>query len=129
MRAAVAVLVGFGIWTVLWLGGASAVGALFPEEMQAYTDGQGLHATAPLATILALSIVASLAAGASAASVARQRAFGASFALGVLLLLVGLGVQVSAWDAMPVWYHVAFLVLLLPVTLSGARLMPRTPVA
>jgi hypothetical protein len=49
-------------------------------------------------------------------------------AAGALLLVVGIAVQVSYWDALPVWWHLAFLVSIVPFTLLGARLRggPRT---
>ena len=46
----------------------------------------------------------------------------APLALGILLLLFGLMVQVMAWSYLPIWYHAIFLVLLVPVTMIGGRL-------
>ena len=42
--------------------------------------------------------------------------------LAVLLVATGVGVQASVWTLMPVWYHLAFLGLLVPGCLLGARL-------
>ena len=42
---------------------------------------------------------------------------------GLAMLLTGLCVQIGAWSMMPVWYHLPFLVLLVPVTLLGASLV------
>ena len=41
---------------------------------------------------------------------------------GIALLIVGLGVQISAWDVLPVWWHVVFLTMLIPVCMLGASL-------
>ena len=42
--------------------------------------------------------------------------------LGVLLLLFGLFVQISAWRLIPIWYHFLFLFMLIPMTIAGGRL-------
>lgn len=42
--------------------------------------------------------------------------------LGVLLLVVGIAVQASYWDALPAWWHLTFLLAILPFALLGARL-------
>jgi hypothetical protein len=39
-----------------------------------------------------------------------------------VLLLMGIGFEVSAWQLTPVWYHLVFLVLLVPAVLYGGRL-------
>jgi hypothetical protein len=43
-------------------------------------------------------------------------------ALGVLLLATGVLVQLKLWYLIPLWYHLAFLLVLIPMTLLGARL-------
>jgi hypothetical protein len=40
--------------------------------------------------------------------------------LGVVLAGVGAFVQSRVWKLMPLWYHLSFLLLLVPVTLAGA---------
>lgn len=49
--------------------------------------------------------------------------------LGVLLLVVGIVVQASYWNVLPVWWHLCFLVSILPFTLLGARLRGGTRTA
>ena len=46
----------------------------------------------------------------------------APLGLGILLFAFGLLVQVVAWNYMPLWYHVVFLALLIPMTMLGGRL-------
>jgi hypothetical protein len=41
--------------------------------------------------------------------------------LGVLLLAFGLMVEVMAWNYLPIWYHLIFLVLLIPFTVLGGK--------
>ena len=37
-------------------------------------------------------------------------------------MATGIPVQLSAWDQLPVWYNLVFLVLLVPVTMLGVRI-------
>ena len=122
MRMVIAAIVGYAVWTVLWLGGNAGVAAGYPEELAAYTDGGSLTATAPLAISICLSILCSVVAGFVAATIAKGGAQRAVLAVAVLLMLTGLGVQGSAWSRMPVWYHLVFLALLVPMTVLGGRL-------
>ena len=73
--------------------------------------------------VLLLSIVCSLVAGMVAAWLGKQNAAQAVLITGVLLVLTGVGVQASVWSLMPVWYHLSFLLLILPVAMLGARLI------
>jgi TRAP-type C4-dicarboxylate transport system permease small subunit len=43
--------------------------------------------------------------------------------LGILLLAFGILVQVVAWNYMPIWYHLIFLALLIPMTMIGGKLL------
>jgi hypothetical protein len=46
----------------------------------------------------------------------------------VLLLVVGIYFQSQYWHVMPLWYHLIFLALLIPMCFVGARLAaPRVP--
>ena len=44
------------------------------------------------------------------------------WALGILLLLFGAGVQAVAWSYIPIWYHIVFLALLVPLTILGGKM-------
>jgi hypothetical protein len=46
-------------------------------------------------------------------------------ALGILLIALFIPVHYSLWDRFPIWYHLTFLVSLLPLAILGARLRPR----
>jgi len=39
-----------------------------------------------------------------------------------LLLIVGVIVQMGVWDKIPLWYHLTFWILLVPMTVLGGRL-------
>jgi hypothetical protein len=70
-----------------------------------------------------LSVVCSLAAGVVAAKIPVTRVGGTVVIMAILLLVTGIVVQVAAWPVMPVWYHVMFLALIVPVCLTGAWLV------
>jgi hypothetical protein len=70
---------------------------------------------------LLLGAVSSVVGGAATAWIARANAR-ASWILGILLVALFIPVHIWMWDKFPVWYHVAFLVSLLPFTLLGAAL-------
>ena len=117
-RDVLAIVVGYVVWTAIWLG----CGALFfgdaAERMQAEVP---LTELGPLLAMLGLSIACSLSGGWSAGRLSGGSSRAITI-LAVLLALTGLGVQLGVWDLMPSWYHVLFLALLMPMTRLGARL-------
>lgn len=124
LRAIAAAIVGYALWTALWFAGNIA---FFAEAAEAVGNGERYDKPGPLVAVIVLSIVCSIAAGASAGFIGGRCGRGRVMALivGVLLLLTGIGVQASAWDLMPVWYHLTFLVLLLPVTFGAGLIVTR----
>ena len=118
LRAVIGVIVGDIVWTVLWLGGGAF---LFAGVTEPAGGGVPAITTGTLLGALGLSVVCSLAGGATAGVIARDRSRGASITLAALLVLTGLGVQLSMWSDMPLWYHLCFLGLLAPATLVGGR--------
>lgn len=126
MHAVVAVIAGYAIWTVLWLGG----NALFFKEAAAVVGaGDAYTAPAPLLGVIVLSVVCSLAAGMAAGRIAGSLARRAVMVMALLLLVTGIGVQAGVWSLMPAWYHLAFLALVVPVSLLGGRLGAGTGLA
>jgi hypothetical protein len=73
---------------------------------------------------LALGAVCSLAAGATAAWIARGHGAVVKGA-GILLTLLFIPVHYTLWDKFPLWYHAVFLISLFPLTLLGASLFAR----
>lgn len=118
LKTILAVVAGFILWSVIWLGGNSLLAGFFPGAVVA--EG-GTGSIGFLVTLLVLSVVASVASGyvTRAISPASGRA---PLVLGVLLLLVGVAVQSGFWNVMPLWYHAVFLVAIIPGVLFGAKL-------
>jgi hypothetical protein len=64
-------------------------------------------------------------AGASAALVARENSR-AAMAVGFLLLALGIMKAVMSWPYVPVWYHVVFTAMLLPLAILGGNVINKT---
>ncbi len=110
---------GFIVWTVLWLGSDGIITALMP----------GLAPNADLSVVpssylvikLVSSFIFSIIAGFVAALIAKESMLSTAI-LGILLLLTGLFFQISAWNQIPLWYHIPFLLLLIPLAILGGKL-------
>ncbi len=118
-RMILAVLVGAAVWAMLWVGGAQAAQAAFPELLQA---GQPVTHTGALAGYVLYSVLLSILGGYVTAAVASRDPMRAVWALAVVQLALGIGIEVSAWNLAPAWYHLVFLALLVPAMVYGGRL-------
>ena len=133
VRIILGVIAGFIVWSIVWLGSDQVLINLSPDWYGSHQHGfetamLNESKFTPDSTILFMhlvrSVLISLMAGFIAAFIARENSK-APFALGVLLLLFGLMVQIMAWNYLPLWYHIVFLGSLLPVTVLGGRLRSR----
>ena len=130
VRIVVGVIAGFIAWLVVWVGSEMVLSAIWPAwygaHQRAFTaaiKGGGLFSAD--AFILLIHIVCgsvvSAMSGFLAALIARENKR-APLVLGVLLLALGLLKAVMSWPYVPIWYHVIFTALLLPMTMMGGRL-------
>lgn len=122
MRQFLAVVVGFILWSVLWLAYNAF---LLKLEVLPHDQTQPLGDTSALLALLVGSVIASLVAGYSAAAIDRSASKRPVAALSLLLLAVGIFFQSQFWLLMPLWYHLTFLALLLPACIAGAWLRKR----
>jgi hypothetical protein len=115
----VGVVAGFIVWTVLWLGSHAIIVGVAP----ALAPAEDLSNIPPayLVIKLVLSFIFSIASGYVAATLARENSRAPLF-LGILLLLVGIMFQAAAWNQIPLWYHIPFLLLLLPMAVLGGKI-------
>lgn len=111
-----AVVLGYAVWTALWLAGNQF---LFADAAAQVESGEALNDTGVLIPILALSIVCSICAGFMLRLLAGSNRK-AWVVLSGLLIATGIAVQGSVWNLMPLWYHLAFLILLAPGVRMGA---------
>lgn len=116
VRSILSVFAGMVCWTVLWLGMGAALRAAMPTAFDAngMTQSNGI-----LTLILVLSVAFSIIAGYITGVFARRREITHTLVLGVIQLGIGMLVQSSVWDQMPLWYHLSFLVLLIPGNVLG----------
>lgn len=119
IRRILSVIAGYAAWTVVFLGGSLAVRSIMSDVH----DAEGFTTdVSALLIYLMVSIVASLLAGFVTARIVSRKMTLHAFILALLLLATGIPVQLSAWDKLPQWYNIAFLVMLVPATLAGVRL-------
>lgn len=119
MKRALAVVGGFILWSVLWLCYNQLLlkAGILPSDFT-----RPLTAPMPLLLLLGGSVVFSIVSGYVAARVAGVPATTPALILGILLLATGVFFQLKTWNLLPVWYNVLFLLLLIPMTLAGARM-------
>ena len=124
MRSIAALVSGYVLWTVLWLGGNASLRAagLLPGD-----PTQPVLAPMPLFILIILSLACSLLGGYVAGAVSRSSSIRIVALLGVLLFATGCFVQSTVWHLMPLWYHLIFLGMVIPVTLVGGVVTKRRP--
>ncbi len=125
-RIILGVVVGFIVWSILWVGSSSimmAVSADYAKTMETMEWGTG-----NLIFALVRSFICSIVSGFVAVLIAKEFSK-TTLGLGVFLLLFGIAVQASIWNKMPVWYHLVFLIMLIPLTILGGKLKKQEPLA
>ena len=75
---------------------------------------------------LAIGALATVAAGVVARAVAGSTAAGV--VVGAVLLVIFVPEHVQLWDKFPVWYHLTFLLSLVPLSYFGGRIV-RAPLS
>jgi hypothetical protein len=115
MKTTIAIVIGYAVWTAFWLGGNAGFRALgiTPRDQASRIESSGT-----LLALLVLSIVASVAGGYMSGLISSGKA--SAYICAGLLLATGIAVQWGVKSLFPVWYHAAFLLLLVPVFLLGS---------
>ena len=130
VKIVLGVIAGFVAWSIVWVGSDQVLMTLMPGWYgthqlafeAAITNGEPFTADPSVLVFhLVRASIVSLMSGFLAAFVAGENRR-APLALGIVLLLVGVGVQAMAWNYAPAWYHILFLLLLVPMTIAGGRL-------
>ncbi|GJM26564.1 MAG: hypothetical protein DHS20C16_29790 [Phycisphaerae bacterium] len=121
-RYILSVVIGFIIWTALWLGSNAALQASMPNAFEASGTTSN---TSILVGILGIAILVSLVSGYITMIVAAGKSMTPVAVLGVVLLAVGVFVQMQYWNIMPIWYHLSFLAALLPCSVIGGLMRLR----
>jgi len=130
LRTVLGVIAGYFIWSIVWVGTDSILAALSPgwygknsADFQNAISGNGVFTSSftVCVSLIFLSVFFSLVAGFAAATIARENRK-STVALGVLLLITGVFVEAAYWNYLPLWYHILFLLLLIPATVAGGKL-------
>lgn len=129
VRIVLGVIAGFFAWVIVWFGSEKILSAIWPEfgthqrAFQAAIEngGQFTADTKLLLTHIVLGSIVSVLSGFLAARIAGEN-MRAPLVLGFLLLAMGLLKAVMSWPYVPIWYHVIFTALLLPMTILGGKL-------
>jgi MFS family permease len=124
------IVVGFIVWSVLWVGSDAVLMALSPDwygkhqtEFENAVNNQTPFTVSSTILIIGLirSVIFSIISGFLAALIAKENTK-STLGLGILLLLFGIFVQSIFWNYVPLWYHIPFLLLLIPMTILGGKL-------
>ena len=119
IRAILAVVVGVVLWGGLWAGGHAALSGMQPDAF----DEQGFTQSAGLLLVFLLgSVPLSVLAGYVAAWIAKRRPMRVVTILAAIQLAIGIAVQAGSWTQMPIWYHIPFLLMVVPAHLLGGWL-------
>jgi len=129
VRIVLGVIAGFFAWAIVWFGSEKILSAIWPEfgahqrAFQAAIEngGQFTADTRLLLTHIVLGSIVSVMSGFLAALIAGENKR-APLVLGFLLLALGLLKAVMSWPYVPIWYHVIFTALLIPMTIMGGKL-------
>lgn len=130
LRIILGVIAGFIIWSIIWVGMDALLAAISPdwfgsilaEFQDAVNRNEPFIPPVSISVYLLFqSVLCSLIAGFVAAAIARENRK-STLALGILLLVTGVFVEASHWSYFPLWYHVLFLLLLIPATILGGKL-------
>lgn len=134
VRIVLGVIAGFFAWAIAWFGSEKILSAIWPEGFGAHqlafeaalTNGGPFTANTRLLLIhIVLASIVSVISGFLAALIAGENKR-APLVLGFLLLAFGLLKAVLSWPYVPIWYHVIFTALLMPMTIMGGKLKPAT---
>ena len=133
LRIVLGVIGGFFAWLIVWVGSETIISAIWPAfgvhqrafEEAVKNGGQFTADTGALLTHIVVGSIVSVMAGSLAARIAGENAR-APLVLGFLLLALGLLKVGMSWPYVPIWYHVIFTALLIPMTIVGGKLITTT---
>lgn len=136
LKIVLGVIAGFVAWSILWVGSDQVLMTASPSWYgthqldlgKAVTNGEAFTAdTTILIMHLVRSSIISIMSGFLAAFIAGENRR-SPLILGLILLLVGIAVEAAAWNYAPAWYHILFILLLVPMTILGGKLK-QAPIA
>lgn len=119
LRSILAVIAGSITWMVTALGTDNILLLTMPH----WFDEKGGTDKLPVLLFMGFySLFFSALGGYVTAVIAGHNEIKHTLALGVLQLAMGIMATISHWDLAPVWYHIIFLILLVPANILGGWL-------
>ena len=131
LRIVLGVVAGFFAWVFVWVGIEKILSAAMPDWYGApqlafqnaiENGGQFTAETRLLFSHIIIASFVALLSGFLAALVSRENKR-APLILGILLLTVGLLKVAMSWPYVPIWYHIGFTAILLPLAIVGGKMM------
>ena len=130
LRIVLGVIAGFFAWVIVWFGSETILSAIWPAfgvhqrafEEAVKNGGQFTADTTMLLTHIVMGSIVSVMAGSLAALIAGENTR-APLVVGCLLLALGILKAVMSWPYVPIWYHVIFTAILLPMAIIGGKLI------
>ena len=130
LRIVLGVIAGFIAWLIVWVASEKIISAVWPAfgvHQKAFEEAikNGGPFTADNGALLihiVLGSIVSLAVGSLAALIAGENSR-APLIVGILLLAMGILKAVMSWQYVPIWYHVIFTAILLPMAILGGKLI------
>ena len=120
LRRVVAIVAGVVMWFFVVLMVSPIVRACWPDYVRVATE---MNFTLAMKLFrLAIGAAATIAAGWTTAVVARRSAIATG--TGVMLLVIFVPEHITLWSKFPLWYHLVFLLSLVPLCVVGGRLSP-----
>ena len=134
LRIVLGIISGFISWMIAWVGSEKILSAIWPEgfgvhqrafEEAVKNGGQFTADTTMLLTHIVLGSIVSVMSGSLAALIAGENTR-APLVLGFVLLALGILKAVMSWPYVPIWYHVIFTAILVPMAIMGGKLITTT---
>jgi hypothetical protein len=131
LRIVLGVIAGFFAWVIVWVGIEKILIAILPEwygapqlafQEAVEKGGQFTAETRLLLSHIVIGSIVSVMSGFLAALIAGENKR-APLVLGLSLVALGLLKAVMSWPYVPIWYHVIFTAILLPMAIIGGKLM------
>lgn len=130
LRIALAVIAGFFAWLIVWVGNELALSALWPQwfgaQQRAFqaaleNGDEFKPETSFLLTQVVCGALVSILSGFLTALIAGEHKR-SELILGLLLTVLGLLKAGLSWPYVPLWYHLSFTAMLMPMTMLRGRL-------
>jgi hypothetical protein len=133
LRIVLGVIAGFIAWLIVWVGVEKILSAIWPAfgvhqkafEEAVKNGGQFTADTTMLLTHIVVGSIIAVMSGSLAALIASENSR-APLVVGCLLLALGILKAVMSWPHVPLWYHVIFTAILLPMAIIGGKLITTT---